>query len=167
MRIRAIRPDDKGALMAGFRRLSEDTVYRRFFHNKRDMTPQELEYYTEIDFVRHVGLVAVIEEDGKERIIGGGRYIGFSGPSGESRAELAFTVADDFQGLGLATHFLRHLIEIARAKGIEVFEAEVLSGNRSMLRVFEKSGLPMATQKTDDTVQITLSLAKTQASRLN
>ena len=112
--IRAIRPDDKDALTAGFARLSEDTVYRRFLHNKRDITHQELDDYTDLDFVNHVGLVAVVDEGSQEHIIGGGRYIGFCDKAGKSHAELAFTVVDAYQGLRLATHFLQHLTRIGQ-----------------------------------------------------
>lgn len=157
--IRAIRPDDKDALITGFAQLSEDTVYRRFFHNKRDITQQEFDYYTNIDFVRHVGLVAVVDEGGREQVIGGARYIGFNDEDGKSHAELAFTVVDAFQGLGLATHFLVHLIQIGRAKGIEFFDADVLASNRPMLKIFENSGLLMNTREQEDIVHVTLSLA--------
>ncbi len=157
--IRAIRPDDKDALTTGFAQLSKDTVYRRFLHNKRDITQQEFDYYTDVDFVNHVGLVAVMEVDDQEQIIGGGRYIGFYDKDGKSHAELAFTVVDTFQGLGLATLFLVHLIQIGRANDIKVFDAEVLAKNRPMLRIFEKSGLPMKTHQREDIVHVTLSLA--------
>jgi len=158
--IRAIRPDDKDALTTGFARLSEDTVYRRFLHHKRDITHQELDDYTDLDFVNHVGLVAVVDEGSQEHIIGGGRYIGFCDKAGKSHAELAFTVVDAYQGLGLATHFLQHLTQIGRANGIEVFDAEVLANNRPMLRIFEKSGLPMKARQREDIVHVTLSLAR-------
>src|SRR6185295_24861 len=55
-------------------------------------------------------------------------------------AEVAFSVADDFQGHGLGTILLGQLAEIASKNGITVFEAEVLSANHKMLGMFRESG---------------------------
>ena len=57
--VRAIRPDDKERLRGHFRRLSAESVHFRFFGAKKTLTEAELRYFTELDFARHVGLVAV------------------------------------------------------------------------------------------------------------
>src|SRR5271154_1834679 len=75
VRIRAIRPDDKERLHDHFKGLSEQSVYFRFMGFKRDLSPQDLQRLTELDFKSHGGLVAELTENGRERIIGGGRYI--------------------------------------------------------------------------------------------
>ena len=78
--------------------------------------------------------------------------------NGEKGAEIAFTVEEDYQGQGIASSLLRHLIQIARAKGLARLDAEVLASNRSMLAVFSRSGLPMKTERLDDVVLVTLAL---------
>jgi hypothetical protein len=60
--IRAIRPDDKERLVGHFDRLSSDSRYHRFFGFRNAFTPRELSCFTEPDFLRHVALVATIEE---------------------------------------------------------------------------------------------------------
>ena len=67
--IRAIRPDDKPRLIDHFRRLSQRSVYFRFFGVKKRLTDEELSRFTEPDFVSHVGLVATLREGEEERII--------------------------------------------------------------------------------------------------
>jgi hypothetical protein len=57
--------------------------------------------------------------------------------------QVAFTVEEDYQGLGIASRLLEHLVRIARDRGIAEFVAEVLPRNTAMLRVFTRSGLPM------------------------
>ena len=95
-------------------------------------------------------------------MIGGGRYV-VSGPEqGERSAEVAFMVEEDYHGLGIAGRVLKHLVGIARAKGIASFEADVLGGNKSMLTVFERSGLPMRRRREGGTVHVTLSLRDDQ-----
>jgi acetate---CoA ligase (ADP-forming) len=56
------------------------------------------------------------------------------------RAEVAFAVADAWQGHGIATVLLAHLAQSASSAGIETFEATVLSSNHRMLQVFHDSG---------------------------
>jgi RimJ/RimL family protein N-acetyltransferase len=141
--VRAIRPDDKEALLWGFSQLSPHTIYHRFFQTKSELTEADLRYLTEIDFVNHVALVVDVEVDGVVRLIGVGRFVREQGPPPQESAEVAFTVGDEFQGRGVGTLLLSHLATIARALGFRCFVAEVMPDNRQMLEVFEHSTLPI------------------------
>ncbi len=141
--IRAIDPDDRMNLQDIWQHLSEQSKYYRFFVPKKELSDRELTYYTEVDFSNHVALLAVIIDSGVQVPVGVGRYIVASESGQPPCAEVALTVEDDFQGLGIGTLLLKHLADIARAKGIEEFRAFVLSENRKMFEVFEHSGLPM------------------------
>jgi GNAT superfamily N-acetyltransferase len=141
--IRAIHPDDRVNLQDIWQHLSEQSKYYRFFVPKKELSDKELAYYSEIDFRNHVGLLAIVIENGVQVPVGVGRYI-VSGESEDRRvAEVALTVEDDYHGLGIGTLLLTHLTEIARAKGIEEFRAFVLTENRKMREVFQHCGLPM------------------------
>jgi RimJ/RimL family protein N-acetyltransferase len=158
--IRAIRPDDKNRLAEAFKNLERESVYTRFFRFKKNLTEDELKTATEVDFENTVALVVTIPADGgNETIIGAGRYVMYHPPNTQRSAEIAFTVEEDFQGRGIASRILRHLIQIAREKGVSRFEAEVLAENRSMLAVFARSGLPVKQSYEGDTLHITLSLS--------
>lgn len=137
IRIRAIRPDDQERLHEHFRGLSEKSVYFRFMGIRRDLSAQDLKRLTELDFKSHVGLVATLTENGRERLIGVGRYICGADPH---RAEVALAILDEFQGRGIGTLLLEHLSLIADANGVTEFEADVLGENRRMLEVFAHSG---------------------------
>ena len=139
--IRAIRPDDKQRLLALFERLSNRSVYFRFFQAKQRLTDEELHYFTELDFSRDVALVATLQAGHEEHIIGVGRYFRLS-QDGQptTHAEVAFTVADAHQGRGVGTLLLEHLAAVARRQGVDTFEAYVLGENNRMLEVFEASG---------------------------
>ena len=156
--IRAIRPEDKRLLLAAFKELDEDTVYTRFFAPKMEITDHELKWATEIDFFRHVALVACIQESGQERIIGIGRYVAPTESDRPESAEVAFVVEEDYQGLGIASILLRHLVVIGRGHGISRFEAEVLPQNRAMLRVFGRAGLPVTTASSGRSVHVSIFL---------
>lgn len=137
IRIRAIRPDDKERLLEHFHGLSGKSVYFRFMGIRRDLSKHDLKLLTELDFKTHVGLVATLSENGRERFIGVGRYI--CGKDA-TRAEVAFAILDGFQGRGIGTLLLDHLSRIAVANGVVQFEADVLGDNRQMLEVFAHSG---------------------------
>lgn len=157
--IRAIRPDDKNRIVEAFKNLEPESIYTRFFGFKSELTDEELKTTTEIDFEKTVALVVTIPASGgEETIIGTGRYVMYDPPNGLRRAEIAFTVEEDYQGQGIASSILRHLIHIAREKGVSRIEADVLAENIAMLAVFARSGLPMKKSLEEGTIHVTLSL---------
>lgn len=140
LHIRAIRPDDKQALVDLFERLSPQTVYYRFHGVKKSLSSEELVYLTELDFHRQAALVAILSVDGEDQIVGVGRYAG-APRAPEHRAEVALTVEDAHQGRGIGSLLLKHLMGVARAEGVTELDAYVLAENRNMLRLFERTGL--------------------------
>ena len=61
-------------------------------------------------------------------------------------AEVAFSVADEYQHQGIGTYLLRFLIRVARERGIRGFRADVIAGNAGMLNVFQKSNCVLHTE---------------------
>jgi GNAT superfamily N-acetyltransferase len=153
--IRALRPDDRDGLIAAVGRVSTQSLYRRFFGVKRSFTEKEIAFFTQVDFVTHVALVVVAEEEGRAAIVGGGRYIVVA----SGQAEVAFAVVDQYQGQGVGAALMRHLAAIAREAGLKEFTAEVLPENAPMLKVFEKSGLPVDTKRDAGVVHVTMRLS--------
>jgi GNAT superfamily N-acetyltransferase len=132
---------------------------------KRELSPEELVYYTEVDFRTHVGLVAIVNENEADLLVATARYIVY--PAHEDRAaEIAFTVDDAHHGLGIATLFLKHLAAIARRSGIVEFRASVMADNRKMIEVFANSGFPMQITPDGGTVECRLSLTGQRPKRL-
>lgn len=159
VKVRSIRPDDKDRLIAAFKNLDPESIYTRFFYHKKTLTDAELKAATELDFEDAVALVVTIGEGENETIIGGGRYAVIDETGQSRRAEVAFTIEEDYHRQGMARILLQHLSSIAREKGLSHFVAEVLPENRGMLTVFSRSGLPMKTEHGGDVVHVTMSLA--------
>jgi RimJ/RimL family protein N-acetyltransferase len=153
-KIRALKPDDEQALLAAVDHVSAQSLYRRFFSPKRHFSDAEKDYYLHVDFVDHVALVAIIDEDGHDTIVGGGRYVVI----GPKTAEVAFAVVDEYQGQGVGSALMRHLAAIARNAGLEALVAEVLPENLPMLKVFERSGLAVRTAHERGVVHVTMGL---------
>lgn len=159
--IRAVRPDDRGRLAAAFRNLDRDSIYTRFFSYKRELSDAELGQIDSLDFERHVMLVVTTPSDGDEIVIACASYIAQEREGPPVSAEVAFTVEEDYQGQGLASRMLAHLARIARDHGIARFEACVLPGNKAMLAVFARCGLPMDKRREEGEVRLTLDLRVT------
>jgi RimJ/RimL family protein N-acetyltransferase len=153
--IRALRPEDRDDFIAAVRRVGTDSLYRRFFAVKREFSEKETAFFINVDFVNHVALIAVVEENSKPVIAAGGRYIVVN----PGQAEVAFVVVDDYHGQGIGTILMRHLVAIARGAGLRELVADVLPDNRQMLKVFEKSGLPMSTKREQGSLHVTLRLS--------
>lgn len=152
--IRALRPEDRAGLLAAVSRTSDQSLYRRFFAFKRGFTDQEITFYLNVDFVGHVALIALLDEDGQQVIVGGCRYIVVQ----PGQAEVAFAVDDAHQGQGVGTVLMRHLVAIARNAGLKELIADVLPGNTAMLKVFRASGLNIKTEQEPEATHLVLHL---------
>ncbi len=158
--IRAIRPDDRDRFRKAVTRLERETRYMRFFSYKDEISEDELRKATEVDFENEVALLVTRIENEEEVVIGGCRYAAYDAADGRRVAEVAFTVAEPYQGSGLGSRLVQRLAAIARAKDIAGFSAEVLPQNAAMLKVFEKSGLPMTKQNEEGVVHVELDLSQ-------
>jgi GNAT superfamily N-acetyltransferase len=141
--IRALQPADKPILQEGMHHLSKDSLYNRFFTWKTELSSKELSFFTELDFVDHVGLLASLITPDGERPLGVGRYIACKELKSRRAAEIAFAVDEEFQGRGVGKLLLKHLVTIARQNHLKEFVAYVLPDNKKMLGVLYKSGLPL------------------------
>jgi GNAT superfamily N-acetyltransferase len=153
--VRALRPEDRAGLLAAVRRTSDQSLYRRFFAFKGGFTDQEVDFYLMVDFVRHVALVAALEEDGQPVIVGGARYI----VGQPEQAVVAFAVDDAHQGKGIGAALMRHLATLARQAALKELVADVLPDNTVMLKVFAASGLDIRTQREPDATHVVLRLS--------
>lgn len=158
VKVRAVRADDKHRIVEAFRNLEPESIYTRYFQHKKGLSDAELKGATEVDFDNVVALAVTVGEGEEETIIAGARYICYGDAGEPRRAEVAFTVEEDYHRQGIASRLLRHLAAIGREKGVSLFEAEVLAGNKGMLAVFSRSGLPMSKSFESGTVHITLDL---------
>lgn len=127
MLIRPIRAEDKRMLAEGLRRLSPESAQRRFLTPKRSFSRAELRYLTEVDGRDHVALVAEYPAAPARRLIAVGRFVKLQ-DDGEA-AEVAITVADEWQGRGLGALLGTHLAHSARNRGIRRFTATMSSAN--------------------------------------
>lgn len=148
--LRPICPDDRQRLAQGLHRLSERSRYLRFHAPIRELTDQQLTYFTEVDHRDHAAWIALDGEDPASPGMGVARYIRLAGDP--HVAEAAITVADDYQGKGLGTVLLGILAAVARANGVTTFRNFVLDANAEMLELFDELGAHRT--RSDDVWQV-------------
>src|SRR5712672_4131139 len=153
--IRALRREDETDMLAAVGKTSAQSLQRRFLVMKRHFSDKERSFFMDIDFKNHVALVALAEEAGRKIIVGGGRYIVFE----PGRAEMAFVVIDTWQGRGIGSILMRHLVKIASDAGLRELTAEVLPENAAMLKVFGKFGFSPAPRRDPQILHLVRKLA--------
>jgi len=152
LRLRSPRPEDEAAIRAFFDGLSFESRYLRFHGAGRsDLISRD---YANADLDARVPLVAHLGD----RVIAVAGYDRLNEPDA---AEVAFAVAEDQQGRGLATSMLQQLADVAAGRGITRFDAEVMAENRPMLHVFGNAGFGVGRASTGGIVHLALDLTPT------
>jgi len=154
--LRPIKPEDEPLWLEMFQTFSEESIRLRFFQILKD-TPHEVRIrYTNIDYDREIAIVPELNEAGRRRILGVVRVS--IEPDGKS-GEIAFIVADPWQGLGLGTKMVDYAIEVCKDKKIEMLYAIMLPDNYRAINLMKKMGFNI-TYMDDGTVKGILNLKK-------
>jgi acyl-CoA hydrolase/RimJ/RimL family protein N-acetyltransferase len=151
--LRPVRISDEPLLKDLFYSISENSMYRRFISQRRDMPHERLQRLVGIDYNKEMAIAAVIENGVKETIVGEGR---FWRNENTHTANVAFIVSDEYQNLGIGTELLSYLIFLAKKQGLLGFTAEVLKENQPMQHLFEKTGLKMEKFSSREMLEIKL-----------
>src|ERR687887_1562014 len=132
--IRPIEPGDEPLLHEAFSRMSERSVYFRFFSPLKRLPGALARRLAQVDYEARFALVAV---DAAGRIQGVARY---DRAPGTDTAEVAVAVVDEVQRQGLGGALLTLLARVAREHGIRNFSLIVLPENQSMLGLLRRLG---------------------------
>jgi acyl-CoA hydrolase/RimJ/RimL family protein N-acetyltransferase len=151
--VRPIKPTDEEMMSDMFYDLSDQTIINRFFSMLKSMPHRRLQEFCVTDYENEMSLVVITGKRPKQRIVGVGSY--HLAPS-TGRAEVAFLVADDWQGKGIGTFLMRYLVKIAKSKKIKGFTAEVLRDNAPMIALMHKAGVEPVSKVVDGSYLFTL-----------
>ena len=135
--IRPIRPEDAPLLVDLFETLSPRSIYLRFFTPMKRLPHNMLALFTQIDYDRHIALVAMSESQPDEKMLGVARII-----HGRNlrEAEFSVVVSDSWQGKGIGAALLQRCLLIAKERGIQRLMGTVLAENTQMLALGRKLG---------------------------
>ncbi len=136
VRVRPVKRKDEEGLARLLGALSPEEVRLRFFSSTVD-AQREARKSVEVDYGASYGVVALLGAEAD--IVGHASCDRID----DERAEVAFTIAEEHQGLGLGSLMLVGLGEHAVEQGIGLLEAAVLPENHRMLAMFRESGRPV------------------------
>ena len=154
--IRPAGPADLQAVQRFHEAMSPDNLYLRFFSMSKRAAEQEARRVCRPPGPDHAALLAWLED----RVAGVASYE----PTAEHGiAEVAFAVADDLHGRGIATLLLEHLVSLGRARQVQAFSAQTLPENIAMLRVFADAGLSVQRRLTGDVIELTMPIPREAA----
>jgi acyl-CoA hydrolase/GNAT superfamily N-acetyltransferase len=140
VRFRAIKPSDEEEMRRLFYRFSDEAVYYRYFSPIKAMPHAKMQEYANVDFSQTLSIVGLVGSTAEGHIIAEARFVR---ERNRPYAEVAFVVDEEYQGMGMATYLFKRLIQLAKKQGLKGFTADVLYTNKGMIKVFEKSGLPI------------------------
>jgi RimJ/RimL family protein N-acetyltransferase len=141
LRFRPIDAGDRDGLASLFARLSPESRRRRFLSAKHELSDAELDYFSDIDHVRHEAIAAIDQRDGS--IVGVARYA-LDGRR-PAAAHMAITVVDELQGMGIGAALAIRAVNRARANGVAVLIATTLSENRPARALVRRLGFRAVT----------------------
>lgn len=145
--IRPMLSQDTGLQRDFFRGLSADSRYSRFMSIVKDAPEALIERLVPVDYVRHLALLAVAIEDGREMMVGEARYV--VDKKDAATCELAVAVADNWQRRGIGRALLDRLQRQAAASGVCRMVAETLIGNRAMISLARSAGFAVRACRED------------------
>ena len=132
---RPLLPSDEFAYRNFFYSLQEKTIYMRFFYKMRTFSHEVVQkQWSSVDYHKNMSIIGRVQKGGHKEIMAIGSYAA----DDDSRAEVAFVVREDFQGMGIASYLIKILEKIAKENNYTSFSASVLRENAAMIRVFKK-----------------------------
>jgi len=134
--LRAVKEDDAGLIIELFEASSAETVFNRFLAPVARLDDERIRTLTHLESGIDYAIAACIDENGRERIAGVGRFRRIS----REAAEIAIVVGDPWQRLGIGGMLLRQLTTAAREMNLEWFDSTIDPGNLRLLRFAEACG---------------------------
>jgi acetyltransferase len=157
--IRPIRPEDEPAMIEFHKKLSERSVYLRYFQPLKFTQRTAHERLTRtcfIDYDREMALVAERQLDGGEKqVLAVGRL---SKLHGRNEAELAAVAIDEAQHKGLGTELYRRLVQVAMDEKLTKVVSNMLPENREMRAICTRLGFKMLSSLDDNMIRAELEL---------
>jgi len=132
--LRPVLPGDSERTLKGHVWFSQETLYRRFM-SARVPSPALMDYLAEVDYVDHFVWVMTDLEGSP---VADGRFVRDDHHPGT--AEVAFTVADAYQGRGIGSFLIAALSVAAQVAGVDKFSGRMLADNVAMRALMDHLG---------------------------
>jgi acetyltransferase len=150
--IRPSRPEDADMVQDFVRNLSDQSRYNRFMSSIKQLSQSVLVRFTQLDYDREMALI-MVKHDTKtgDKLLGIARYV--TDPDMEV-CEFATSVADEWQGQGIASILMSQLFDVARDQGLVLMRGEILVSNTAMSKLMQKLGFTIRRDPDDNSIYI-------------
>ncbi|MBI4644509.1 MAG: bifunctional acetate--CoA ligase family protein/GNAT family N-acetyltransferase [Deltaproteobacteria bacterium] len=135
--LRPMKPEDEPLVFDFLNKCSDETIYFRYFRLIKNWTHEMLIRFTQNDYDREMGLMAIAQPPSPEVMLGVTRLVM---DADRQKGEFAVIVGDPWQGKGLGPKLLEQLIAVARDQGLQLLYGDVLAQNKPMLEMAKKAG---------------------------
>jgi acyl-CoA hydrolase/GNAT superfamily N-acetyltransferase len=149
--IRPAKPVDERRIQEHYYSLDKKDIVSRFFHEKSIFGRSEVEGMFQIDYVKDMTFVGVVGEAGFDRVIAVAEYLLLYE---DNMAEVAFSIHQEYQGMGLGKILIRKLSEAARDNGISGLMAYTYPSNRAMIHLFKTLPYKVKTAYSGDALML-------------
>lgn len=154
---RPLLPSDEFAYRNFYYSLDEETIYWRFFYDRKLFSHEVIQdEYADVDYRSNMHLIGLVQQKRHQQIIAIGTYMDL----GNSLAEVAFVVSEEFHGLGIASYLLQQLEKIARQNGFKGFVATTFQENAAMRHVFKKRYPESTTNKDGNILELMMQFSE-------
>jgi acetyltransferase len=153
--IRPVKPDDADLFRDLFHSLSATSVYFRFFSHIKELSAEMLALLTQVDYDRHLALVALDVDSSPPKMLAAARIIGHPDLS---NCEFSVLVSDAYQGQGIGAQLLLCLLHAAREQGVQHIWGKVLRENKQMINLGKRLGFSTRFDQEDGTVELSIDL---------
>lgn len=162
-RVGSVRPHNKKQISDGLRDMSPETIRYRFLGSKRDFSERELQYLTVLDGWNHYA-IGIEEREKLKRGVGIVRLVRSS--HSETEAEIAITIIDEYQKLGLGSFFIDLIILAALERKLETLSFTFLPQNEAIVKLISRAGVPIKGPHNQDYVQLFLDMKTMNVSEI-
>jgi acetyltransferase len=153
--LRPMKPEDEPLVSDFLGKCSEETIFFRYFKLIKKWTHEMLIRFTQNDYDRELGLMAIGQPPGPEIMMGVSRMVM---TADRSMAEFAVIVADPWQGKGMGPKLVERITEIAREQGVKRLQGDVLAQNQPMLEMVKRLGFSLRKDTEGGTYRVEMAL---------
>ena len=151
IRIGPVLPANKDQISRSIKDLSTESIRYRFMGSKKEFSPEELEYFTNVDGWNHYA-IGMEEQQNPKRGIAIVRLV--RSLIDPVEAEIAITIIDEYHKRGLGTFLMRLIVLAASERNIKRLSFSFLPQNEAIIKLIHKIGPTRTDSTAMDFVQL-------------
>jgi GNAT superfamily N-acetyltransferase len=163
IRVGSVLPNNKEQISKSLRDMSAESIRNRFLGSKKEFSVAELEYLSNLDGTNHYA-IGIEEREKPFRGIAIARMVRTASETPE--AEIAITIIDDYQALGMGTVLMKMMVLAAAERSVERLSFTFLPQNEGIIKLINKIGSVTKASKAMDYVQYCIDLKQVDLEKI-